>query len=272
MNLDDEQRCQVASCLKRVAPALGPDKVNEFISKIEAHMAKFQAQKREDEITYRQQHDDLRELWLLASKPNPQIDRIFALIENLPPPAARALGNLALLSIEGLRKPWAAEARRGRKRHLDPEPFFNVLKKEGFQAWARVADPKRLVEVIQVTATNGAVVLHDGKQLCIEPRVMKYARRHSGFANKGGRPRKRYRSFTLIGHLAHHWEKVTGEFPEPGRSDKTAFGELVYSVFDWMNAGSPEYALRRWWAEIHRTERLPVRPSTELITPLRIRR
>ena len=271
VKLDDEQRLQVASCLKQVAPAFGPDALNEFVSLIEAEIVEFQAEKREGEVTYRQRHDDLRELWLLASEFGPQIDRILALIETFLLLQREVSDRSAPLSLEGLRKPWAAEARGGGEGCLEPEPFADVLKEQGFQAWAKVADPKRLVEVIQITAANGAVALRKGKNLRIEPYVMGHARGLSDIANRGGRPSNLYRSITLIGHLAHQWQKGTGRFPEPGRGDKTAFGELVYSVFDWMKAGRPEYALRQWWAKNRRAEGLPVRPSTELTTPLRIR-
>ena len=73
--------------------------------------------------------------------------------------------------------------------------------------------------------------------------------------NKGGRPSDSDPRLTLIGHLAHEWEKATGTFPEPGRSDHTGFGELVYSVFQWLREPGAEYALRRFWEQIRYFEK-----------------
>jgi hypothetical protein len=53
-------------------------------------------------------------------------------------------------------------------------------------------------------------------------------------------------------YLAMDWLTATGEPPKHGRSDNTAFGDLVHSVFQWLALpeGSAAYALPQFWAAV----------------------
>jgi hypothetical protein len=53
-------------------------------------------------------------------------------------------------------------------------------------------------------------------------------------------------------HLAMDWSHATGSPPKPRRSDNTGFGDLVHSVFQWLNLpeGSAAYALRQYWTAV----------------------
>ena len=66
---------------------------------------------------------------------------------------------------------------------------------------------------------------------------------------------------TLIGGLAHAWERTTGAFPIAGRSDQTPFGDLVHSVFQWLGLddGEAVYALRTFWKEVPQDRAEPPR-------------
>jgi len=56
----------------------------------------------------------------------------------------------------------------------------------------------------------------------------------------------------LVMHLALDWLHATGQQPQKGRDDKRGFGDLVHSVFDWLEVTRDPrqaaiYALRRYW-------------------------
>jgi hypothetical protein len=53
-------------------------------------------------------------------------------------------------------------------------------------------------------------------------------------------------------NLGLDWLHATAGMPEPGRSSKTAFGELVHSVFQWLEIPdeAATYALRLYWKEM----------------------
>jgi hypothetical protein len=49
-------------------------------------------------------------------------------------------------------------------------------------------------------------------------------------------------------HLAFGWLNATGEPPKPRRSEGTGFGELVHSVFQWLELpDSAANTLRQYW-------------------------
>src|SRR5271156_6054441 len=51
----------------------------------------------------------------------------------------------------------------------------------------------------------------------------------------------------LVMHLAIDWTIVSGAKLSPGRSDRTGFGDIVHSVFQWLDEAAPDQALRRYW-------------------------
>ena len=52
--------------------------------------------------------------------------------------------------------------------------------------------------------------------------------------------------------LAVDWLRATNKAPTAGRSDKSGFGDLVHSVFQWvgLQEGTATYALRQYWADV----------------------
>jgi hypothetical protein len=51
-------------------------------------------------------------------------------------------------------------------------------------------------------------------------------------------------------HLAVDWHLGTGSMPEPGRGDKTGFGQMVHLLFGWLDEPGAERALRDYWRKI----------------------
>jgi hypothetical protein len=56
-------------------------------------------------------------------------------------------------------------------------------------------------------------------------------------------------------NLALDWVYVTGEIPQPGRSEGTGFGQMVHLIFDWLQEPGAERALRRHWRHVERDDR-----------------
>lgn len=55
--------------------------------------------------------------------------------------------------------------------------------------------------------------------------------------------------------LALDWLRATSEMPKAGRSSETAFGDLVHSVFQWLEISkdpyeAATYALRWYWEQV----------------------
>lgn len=253
-----------------------PGQVKRFIAAVEAAIKECDEAVVENR-TFREVHDELRDLYRPCTDLDLSIGRVRARIETLSPAAMREIERVAPRALAGLRTPWAAVARRGK--NTDPmqseEPTVEDC---GFRAWARIADGEELIRALQVIVASGAMIVpgrnrRTGKRSRprIELRIMGHVRGGFSRKNKGGRPTEIESSLRLIGRLAQSWQKATGAFPEAGRSDRTPFGELVYFVFDWVGAGSPEHALRQWWSEIRRVESLSTnRPRLELTEPLQV--
>ena len=255
MVLDDEQKNWLSTCLKKAGYTLGGEPFNKYVIAIEASINAFCAEWEEPKLTFREKHDELRELWLLAYDDDPPVAQIRARIQRLSAPAMAEIDRLIWQVIPKLFEPWPALTRGSSPK---TEPFAEeVLREGGFRAWAAVADGEHLVQAVQLLAGSGAVIV-PGKSLGggkrsrprIEPFVMGEARGMPEHKHKGGRPSDSDPRLVLIGHLAHEWENATGRFPERGRSDHMGFGELVHLVFQWLGEPGAEYALRRFWQRI----------------------
>jgi hypothetical protein len=58
-------------------------------------------------------------------------------------------------------------------------------------------------------------------------------------------------------NLALDWFEATRQMADMGRSDHTGFGQLVHSVFQWLDISKDPYAgatyaPRRFWEEVER--------------------
>jgi hypothetical protein len=138
---------------------------------------------------------------------------------------------------------------------LIPRLFPGEFANHGFLAWAKNADAERFVEAICVLTAEGARRVSRsrgrGKRSRgrLEPLIFGQVRGAGNGALKGGRPRHDAQD-TLVMHLAIDWSIATGAAPSPGRSDHTGFGDLVHSVFQWLDEPSPDQALRRYWTAV----------------------
>jgi hypothetical protein len=141
ITLDDEQRRWVMAALQKVVPDADGDKVETLCRAVEASMAAWQRASTPTP-TFRQAHDQQRELWHLAWEPDPKVGivrrRFAALPSNviprievrtqrvwqrilgrpLPPGGLIALGSARTTGRTGMRRPVAH--RRGRPARTRP--------------------------------------------------------------------------------------------------------------------------------------------------------
>jgi len=239
--LNDEHRSQVRDCLRHAASKISDLQFEKLVSGISASIKRFQT--RDPDETGRTVHDSLRELYFLADRQDPPIGQIRAFIANLSPRATRYIEDRAEIFFQ----------------RVYPEYPF-----EGnFKSWAASVPPTTLIDaVMSVTATGGQIVLGrsrgDGKRSKsrYEPRIYGAVRGADSEPRRNGRPQE-WGRLELVMHLAHDWCLCTGQFPDLRRSDRSGFGNLVHSVFQWcgLEDGEATYSLRRYSAEVASAER-----------------
>jgi hypothetical protein len=231
-------------------------------------MRTFLADTSRSAMTYRVVRKAIRKLWQLASEADPPIGQIRALIKVLPEQVIRHFDYLARQEIPKFYS--MGEFRRTMARdHMGmPAVEIEALENGGFRAWAAVANDRALMWAIQTLPVGVGVINVPGRSRGmgkrsrprIEPILMGKAQGAAGQmltsnqSHPGGRPSILYAHFSLIGKLVVAWERATSTLPSAGRSDETAFGELVHSVFQWLGMdGQAEYALREYWEEFSRS-------------------
>jgi hypothetical protein len=243
--LDDEQRAQVRDCLRRESIRLPSAEFGRFVADVEASVAHFRATRPEG--TFRAAHDALRAMWLMAHDDDPPIGQLRARLTDLPPPARESIGRRAPIVLERLGI------------DIGSQPFG--LPDQAFErldAWARTADPGKLIAALRVLTAQGAQIVAGqsrggGKRSRprIEPQTMG-AVRGAVSAERGGRPdaADAAKRRELVMHLAIDWARATGTPPKTGRGDQTGFGGLVHAVFGWLNLpdGTASHALRSYQA------------------------
>jgi hypothetical protein len=265
--LDDEQRARVRDCLSREALSLPPDPLERFIGGIEASIAHFRATP--PEATFRDAHDALRALRMLAHEDDPPIGQLKARLARLPPAAREYIGRRAPTVMRRLGFDLGSPAGELPEHAFDrflrwtttpealhlPEPLPKALAEK----LAALAGPEPvslppLVTVLRALSSDGARPVdgrsrgggnRSGRRL--EPVIMGEVRGAGTARHRGGRPTND-RHQTLVMHLATDWLNATGELPKSGRSEGTGFGELVHSVFQWLELpDSAANALRQYW-------------------------
>jgi hypothetical protein len=246
--LDDEQREQVRDCLKkaRISPAK-PFDLDKFVSKIESTIDYFRraVPRAVPKARFREKHDILREIWILAQSRNPDPARLRKLLGRLRPQVTLTDGAGILLELDS------------RAEILVPRLFPGEKVERGFLAWAGQADDAKLVTALEAISADGAQPVKGrsrgkGKRgrPRLEPRVLGLVRGSGQRKPKGGRPSDDARQ-QLVMFLACDWLLATGQAPAGGRSDELGFGDLVHSVFQWLEISddpteAATYALRHW--------------------------
>jgi hypothetical protein len=270
--LDNEQRARVTVCLRKEALSLPPDRLEQFISGIEASIAHFRATP--PEASFRDAHDALRALRTLAHEDDPPIGQLKARLARLPPEARASIGRRAPTVMRrlgfDLGSPAGELPEHAFNRFLrwtttpeavqlpePPPPLPKALaEKLAALAGAEPVSLPPLVTTLRVLSSHGARPVEGrsrggGKRSAprLEPMIMGEVRGAGTARHRGGRPTNE-RDQTLVMHLALDWLTATCKSPKRRRSDKTGFGDLVHSVFQWLSSpeGTATYALRKYWA------------------------
>jgi hypothetical protein len=119
------------------------------------------------------------------------------------------------------------------------------------------------MDTIRVISADGAELVSrsrgGGKRSKgrLEPLIFGHARGSNEGIQRGGRPNHNAQD-ELVMFLAIDWSIATGTKPSPGRSDRNGFGDLVHSVFQWIDEPSPHQALRRYWEAVKSGQSPPV--------------
>lgn len=233
--LDDEQRARVGDCLTKEGQSLSQDRLKQLISGIEASIVHFR--KAPPEGGPRDAHDALQQVWKLSHDDDQSPGRVRVRIQALPKEAIEYVDRRAPIVI--------------------PRLFPGEAPVGGFREWAATADPAKLIRATQVLSAQGARRVEGrsrggGKRSGsrLEPEIMGEVRGAGAVRRRGGRPRNAAHR-DLVMHLGIDWLNATGNAPKPGRSDRTGFGDLIHSVFQWLNLpkGSAAHALRQYWRE-----------------------
>jgi hypothetical protein len=243
--LDDEQRARIRDCLRKDKLSLPSDRFERFVGQIQMSIDYFL--ELSPEGTFRDAHNGLRALSILANRDDPPVGVVRARLRSLPPAAREYLGRRAPRIIARLdRKPviWGTSA-------LPARSFCEFIK------WTATADGAKLLTAIRVLSAEGARFVAGrsrgrGKRsgIRLEPVIMGEARGVGSTHHRGGRPRNAAHQ-ELVLCLALDWLQ-TGKEPKRGRSDHGGFGDLVHSVFQWLSfpEESATFALRQYWAGV----------------------
>jgi len=154
----------------------------------------------------------------------------------------------------------------GRARRVIANLFPKQNAEAGFVEWARNATGEDLVIATQVLSAEGGQLISrsrgGGKRSAarLEPRILGRVSGSREGASVGGRPRHVAQG-ELIRNLALDWIRATGCEPSPGRSDRSGFGDLVHSVFQWLDEPAPDQALRRYWKEVEDAKALSAKKA-----------
>jgi hypothetical protein len=232
--LDTEQCARLRDCLKNARQALTKERLEKLIREVEVSINDFHATTPRG--TFRSAHDALRELWLLSQGTDD--DRSVAVLRARISALPRA----------------AVEYLDGRIPIVGDSLFPDEGPMTRFQKWAATADPEKLIRVTRAISAGGSEIVEGrsrgvGKRsaLRLEPEIMGEVRGAGAVRDRGGRPRNEDQQ-NLIMDLAFDWLHATGELPKAGRSDKSGFGDLVHSVFQWLDMpNAAAHALRNFW-------------------------
>lgn len=230
--LDDEHRSRLRDCFRKDGIQLSPEDANNFARSIELSIISFLKQKGDSTATHREAFDALRDVWLLSQQDDAPVGQLRARLYGVP---RTAVDYLVM-----------------RARQVIPTPFDSDV---AFLAWAKDADDNSLVDTIRLLGADGAKRVSRSRgggtrsSDRVEPLIFGKARGAGDGTHRGGR-RSHHARDALVAHLAIDWDLATDSEPSPGRSDRSGFGDLVHSLFQWLDEPSPDQALRRYWSAV----------------------
>jgi hypothetical protein len=228
-----------------------PGDMQAFLAGIEMALGRYRQSKAEDHRR-RSAREDLRDLFMACGdhKNAPKIRRKFP--------------QLPVLAREEL-------FRRAKVRHPDLNGGAD-LTWEGLCAWAQTCPDEELLDKLPGLIAAGRAQSYgqlrdDGYNSAphAEPIIMGELLRRKPVgepvaarksAHKGGHPADKAVD-DLVAELALLWLEATGKTPSSSRSKKPPFGQRVYLVLEKVGAGSPQNALRRYWAAVKRERSRP---------------
>ena len=228
-----------------------PVVMDAFVAGIQIALGRYRQSKAEDHRR-RSAREDLRDLFMACGD------------ENNTPKIRRKLRQLPVLAREEL-------LRRAKARHHDMNGGAD-LTWEGLCAWAQSCADEELLDKLPGLIAAGRAQsygqLRDdgynsaphvepiimGELLRLKPVGEPVAARKS--AHKGGHPADKAVD-DLVAELALLWLEASGNPPPSSRSEKQPFGGMVYLVLGKAGVGSPQNALRRFWAAVKRHRSRP---------------
>lgn len=241
--LSPDQVTELGDVLRRAGlPADGP-RLAALEASIASSMRAWDTAHREPLLSARRSM--LRDLLSLLHQVDPPVGQIRARLRGLPEPVVRHLDRRAA--------------------RLACPILGECLPTGGVRAWAEIATTSDLVMFLPALIVEGAVVVPgrrraDGTRRAhkVEPVILGSAhglhkrtednRRSPVYAN--GRPALATLDL-LIAFLAVDWYLATSAMPDRGRSDASPFGDLVHTVFGWIEAADQASgALRRYWEKV----------------------
>ena len=238
---DEEERLWLARLLRKEKPIATRAEIDRFVEAVAASVAHWRsASAMRPAAPARQVHNAMRQLWLMASAPEPAIGLLKARLRALP--------------SEGL------NTMEVRARRLWPSILGAELPPCGLIGWSTSAAPADLVRVLRLITANGAAAVAGRSRSngvksrpSLEPMILGVVR-GSPDSSTSRLPHGRRREFTadqLVMMLAVDWTLATGAPPTHGRSDDKPFGELIHHVFGWLDKEvGAEPALRRYWQSV----------------------
>ena len=247
--LDDEQRARVRDCLTKAQISLPVDRLERFVSDIEASIDHFRSAPIES--TFREAHDGLS---AFSQRCHLDPAPVKVLREELPKLANAAIEYMARRSRVVIPRLFCGET-IGDDIFDPPERLV-----ARFLAWVNSADDQKLGAALRILSAEGGRIVKGRSRGAsrrsrkrFEPMIMSEVRGAGSIFHRGGRPQSSDHQDLVI-CLAMNWHSATGEAPKPARSDSTGFGDSVHSIFQWLGLpeGSAAYALRRYWADVKR--------------------
>ena len=230
----------LARLLCKAKPRPTGAEIAQFIEAVAASMAQSRlASTMQPAAPARQVHNARRQLWLMASAPEPAIGLIKARLRALPSEAVSAMEARAQL--------------------LWPRIFGAELPPCGLISWSKTAGAADLVRGLRLITANGAAAVAGRSRLngrqsrrSLEPMILGVVRgRPDASVSRLLQGRRPADTDDLVMLLAIDWLQATGKSPGPGRSDAKPFGALVHHVFGWLDKEvGAEAALRRYWQSV----------------------